>query len=343
MDNIQLYHHGTKGMKWGVRRYQNADGSLTSAGRKRYGVKGSKDSKGKKPEQKKHQEETPEQRKARLLKSTDAQELYKNRDLLSTSEINERLTRLDTEKRLGAVAAQSKKGLKYYVDKASELGDTLNKAYQITETPLGKAIKNKLLGKKDEKEAFDLEKAWKNKDKLSSAELADIAKRLTSEDIIRNKMDARAKAKAEADDSAKSGSKSQPDSNTKTSAEKPKSEPKSSGTSAKSTKSSGPEVVTGEWLGKASSSSSSSSNSSSKTSGSKTTYWDVDFTDISTSPSTSRGQSAVAGLLSAPSNSSGSSLGSTPIAGLLGSGSNSSTVSAGRSYVAGLLEAPKDR
>lgn len=32
----ELYHHGIKGMKWGVRRYQNADGSLTEKGRKRY-------------------------------------------------------------------------------------------------------------------------------------------------------------------------------------------------------------------------------------------------------------------------------------------------------------------
>lgn len=31
----ELYHHGTKGMKWGVRRYQNKDGSLTAAGKKR--------------------------------------------------------------------------------------------------------------------------------------------------------------------------------------------------------------------------------------------------------------------------------------------------------------------
>lgn len=30
----ELYHHGIKGMKWGVRRYQNKDGSLTDAGKK---------------------------------------------------------------------------------------------------------------------------------------------------------------------------------------------------------------------------------------------------------------------------------------------------------------------
>ncbi len=33
-----ICHHGIKGQKWGRRRYQNLDGSLTPAGRKRYGI-----------------------------------------------------------------------------------------------------------------------------------------------------------------------------------------------------------------------------------------------------------------------------------------------------------------
>lgn len=42
MDNdwrLYLAHHGVKGQHWGIRRYQNADGTLTTAGQKRYGEK----------------------------------------------------------------------------------------------------------------------------------------------------------------------------------------------------------------------------------------------------------------------------------------------------------------
>lgn len=35
----ELYHHGIKGMRWGIRRFQNPDGSLTKAGIRRYGDK----------------------------------------------------------------------------------------------------------------------------------------------------------------------------------------------------------------------------------------------------------------------------------------------------------------
>ena len=44
-DELYLEHHGIKGMKWGIRKYQNPDGSLTPEGRKRYAQKNLKHAK----------------------------------------------------------------------------------------------------------------------------------------------------------------------------------------------------------------------------------------------------------------------------------------------------------
>lgn len=42
MTEQELYHHGILGQKWGVRRFQNQDGSYTAAGRERYGIEDGK-------------------------------------------------------------------------------------------------------------------------------------------------------------------------------------------------------------------------------------------------------------------------------------------------------------
>ena len=85
-----LAHHGIKGQKWGIRRFQNPDGTRTTLGKKR-------------------------ERKAKtidhdtLIKSRNAKELYKYRDQLSDKELQDRLNRLRNEEALKQMANPNKK------------------------------------------------------------------------------------------------------------------------------------------------------------------------------------------------------------------------------------------
>lgn len=71
-NEADLYHWGIKGMRWGVRRYQNADGSLTAAGRKRYtNPYGTLNDKGKKYYAKEKQRLAEERKALKAKQSTD--------------------------------------------------------------------------------------------------------------------------------------------------------------------------------------------------------------------------------------------------------------------------------
>lgn len=96
----ELYHYGIKGMKWGVRRYQNKDGSLTPAG--------------------KAQERNANKRQARKDITKSRKAASKNRSLMSDAELDKRIKRLEKEKRLRELTESEVSPGKSYAKKAMD-------------------------------------------------------------------------------------------------------------------------------------------------------------------------------------------------------------------------------
>lgn len=69
MNDLELYHFGIKGMKWGRRRWQNKDGSLNASGKKRY----SEDSNIKNIKKSKHRIRLEEQYKSKGMSQKEAE------------------------------------------------------------------------------------------------------------------------------------------------------------------------------------------------------------------------------------------------------------------------------
>lgn len=69
----ELYHHGIKGMKWGVRRFQKTDGTLTSAGKKRYSDDGPV------PKKSKHRQNLEANYRAKGMSAKDAEKAANKR------------------------------------------------------------------------------------------------------------------------------------------------------------------------------------------------------------------------------------------------------------------------
>lgn len=184
MDSRELYHHGILGMKWGIRRYQNKDGTLTELGKKRQAKIEAKEAKA---EAKRKEEEAKvkkqiETARARLLKSTDASELYEHRDLLTTAEINERIDRINKEATLRSLTEDKKKTALDHMDRVIQWGKKVNDlSTTVNSSPIFQSLMKKLKDKYMPNEPFDLEEIYKKRSTLSNSEIASALQRARNE------------------------------------------------------------------------------------------------------------------------------------------------------------------
>ena len=99
--NNYLCLHGILGMKWGVRRYQNEDGSLTEEGRKHYYKSdGNPTRAGKRYEKQIAKQQRALDKKEIAQIKKDRKEAMKKRSLMSEEELDNRIRRLQKEKQL---------------------------------------------------------------------------------------------------------------------------------------------------------------------------------------------------------------------------------------------------
>lgn len=131
MERSELKHWGIKGMKWGVRRYQNKDGSLTPAGKKRYSDGSTSSSSTSKSSQ------TSQQPKKKTVSEMSDQEI---RDAINRLRLEQDYTKLNPEK-----VSRGKKFVDNLLDETlSGVARGAGSASAIAVTSLGKILGEQL-------------------------------------------------------------------------------------------------------------------------------------------------------------------------------------------------------
>ena len=138
MENSQLYHHGILGMKWGVRRFQNKDGSLTSAG-KRHLEQNSKAKQGNNKKKKGH--------------TTNK---GKSINELSDDELKKRINRLELEKRYEALSKKEQKAKMF--DGKRFVTQVLENSGKVVATQLSTYVMGNMVNKVAQKNIINVKK-----------------------------------------------------------------------------------------------------------------------------------------------------------------------------------------
>lgn len=153
MDDV-LIHYGVFGMKWGVRRYQNKDGSLTSAGKKRYSNN---------DDIKEDPQKNTEEPKKKSVKDMSDEELRREVNRMQLEQNYLRMTGQNIEK--GKSAAEIALGKM----KESFVSTVAQKSGQI----LAERLVNSMLGVKDNKDNKDNSSKNNNSNKNDIKEVKD--------------------------------------------------------------------------------------------------------------------------------------------------------------------------
>lgn len=138
MENSQLYHHGILGMKWGVRRFQNKDGSLTSDG-KRHLEQNSKAKQGNNKKKKGHTTN-----KGRSINE------------LSDDELRKRINRLELEKRYEALSKKEQKAKMF--DGKRFVTQVLENSGKVVATQLSTYVMGNMVNKVAQKNIINVKK-----------------------------------------------------------------------------------------------------------------------------------------------------------------------------------------
>lgn len=143
LSDSELYHHGVKGQRWGIRRFQNKDGTLTSAGRKRRGlVEQIKiNRRMKKLRKAKIKKQNEKAKREEIINSGNRKAIKKIQKQLTNEELDRAIKRIEFNQKLNTIDPSKKAQVAIFVDKyantAKNLGD-----YADTASKVMKAISN---------------------------------------------------------------------------------------------------------------------------------------------------------------------------------------------------------